>query len=81
MTETEKRTFGVFSPDGTCYDDNGREWENVQLIDIIKARTLEEALAEAKATLHDGAYEGFDYLHLRELGEAVEIDAESFGHA
>lgn len=54
-------------------DENGWEWENVQLIDIIKAGTLEEALAEAKATLREGDYEGFEYLHLRELGEAHEF--------
>ena len=73
MFEEEKKTFGVFSPDGTCLDTNGREWDNVQLVDIIKARTFEEALAEAKGNLNTGAYEGFESLHLREMGKSIEF--------
>lgn len=73
MAEQE-RTFGVFSPDGTCLDANGKEWENLQLVDTIKARDVTEALDEARDNLEAGAYEGFEYLYLRELGASIEID-------
>lgn len=78
MTKQEERTFGVFSPDGTTLDTNGKEWDNLQVMDIIKARSFEDALAEAKDNLEAGAYEGFENLHLREIskghgfGEGVE---------
>lgn len=69
----EEKRFGVFSPDGTTLDANGREWDNVQLIDIIKAKSFEDALAEARDNLRRGAYEGFEYLHLREIGKGREF--------
>lgn len=78
MFEEKTKTFGVFSPDGTTLDANGKEWDNLQVVDIIKARSFEEALAEAKDNLESGAYKGFEYLHLREIsagrefGEGVE---------
>lgn len=73
LKPAEEKRFGVFSPDGTTLDIDGKEWENIQLIDIIEARSFTDALAEAKDNLEIGAYEGFDSLHLREISKGREF--------